>query len=536
MRKIPYLFTFLILILITEAAKAQDDVLVDFSSSSKGILVPRLTTDQRELLSNASQGLLLYDTDTESFWFYDEVWIELVSGQNGLRDKDRDTRVEVEQSPDEDQIRFTVNGEEKMSLTDQNLNLLHPDTSTLIGQDAGIANNSGSVPAVFNTFIGFKSGFTNYNDNIFFPYGGFIGDSIRTGNEGSDNTFIGNHSGFHNQRARHNTFIGSWSGYNTDKFGYDNYPEYLAFGPIGQLGSDNTFIGHASGFYNDGGKFNTYIGSRAGYTNGKTEPGNGEESSYNTIVGAHAADGIDGFNNTIVGALAARYEELNGAGSNNTIIGAQIGLGDGSIGQKNVIIGSQAGCLVGDKNVIIGYQAAGYGENFEGCFGSVGTGNVIIGHNLGGSAGDIDLGSEQLIIDNDLTTSPLLHGNFATDEIEINGSLKLPDFKVDSNLFANKNEILMEASDSIVFQVGQNKIVLNQNGITIEAVNLTIKTAVLLDIDALQMDTDASATMSLDAPIIILNSGMRQAARAGDPVVANPAGVITAGNPRILMN
>jgi len=77
------------------------------SDNNKGILLPRLTTSQRMAIPNPANSLLVFDTDTESFWWRGETaWIELISSNIGLRDTDGDTRVEVEQTVDKDEIVF----------------------------------------------------------------------------------------------------------------------------------------------------------------------------------------------------------------------------------------------------------------------------------------------------------------------------------------------------------------------------------------------------------------------------------------------
>ena len=38
-------------------------------STDKGVLIPRLNGEQRQMISNAATGLLVFGTDTESFWF-----------------------------------------------------------------------------------------------------------------------------------------------------------------------------------------------------------------------------------------------------------------------------------------------------------------------------------------------------------------------------------------------------------------------------------------------------------------------------------
>src|SRR4030095_15996058 len=57
--------------------------ILDVQSNSKGMLIPRLTTAQRNLIALPATGLLVFDTNTGSFWFKSASnWIELVDTLN----------------------------------------------------------------------------------------------------------------------------------------------------------------------------------------------------------------------------------------------------------------------------------------------------------------------------------------------------------------------------------------------------------------------------------------------------------------------
>ncbi len=59
---------------------------LDVSSNEKGMLMPRLNTLQRLLISNPAQGLLVYDTDINCFFFYNAAssnWQSLCTGGSG---------------------------------------------------------------------------------------------------------------------------------------------------------------------------------------------------------------------------------------------------------------------------------------------------------------------------------------------------------------------------------------------------------------------------------------------------------------------
>lgn len=55
---------------------------LDVSSTNKGVLVPRMTTVQRTAIAAPADGLLVYDTDTKTFWFNKTGpgWTQITSG------------------------------------------------------------------------------------------------------------------------------------------------------------------------------------------------------------------------------------------------------------------------------------------------------------------------------------------------------------------------------------------------------------------------------------------------------------------------
>ncbi|MBI4649045.1 MAG: hypothetical protein HY738_21265, partial [Bacteroidia bacterium] len=60
---------------------AHTSAMLDVKSSTKGMLVPRLTTEQRNAIASPATGLLVFDVSLGSFYFYnDSVWVNLTSG------------------------------------------------------------------------------------------------------------------------------------------------------------------------------------------------------------------------------------------------------------------------------------------------------------------------------------------------------------------------------------------------------------------------------------------------------------------------
>lgn len=82
---------------------------LDPTLEKKGILIPRMTTTEREAISTPANGLLVFDTTENSFWYYTIAWTELSNGSpSKIADLDGDTKIEVEKNSDEDIIRFST--------------------------------------------------------------------------------------------------------------------------------------------------------------------------------------------------------------------------------------------------------------------------------------------------------------------------------------------------------------------------------------------------------------------------------------------
>jgi len=65
----------------TDGSSADASAILDIKSNSKGMLVPRMTTAQRTGIASPAPGLLVYDTNTNSFWFYNGFgWTQITSG------------------------------------------------------------------------------------------------------------------------------------------------------------------------------------------------------------------------------------------------------------------------------------------------------------------------------------------------------------------------------------------------------------------------------------------------------------------------
>lgn len=63
----------------TDGAEAHPSAMLDVKSTTRGALFPRLNGAQRAAIAAPAEGLLVFDTDSKSFWFFDgTAWVELI--------------------------------------------------------------------------------------------------------------------------------------------------------------------------------------------------------------------------------------------------------------------------------------------------------------------------------------------------------------------------------------------------------------------------------------------------------------------------
>ncbi|MEM9850132.1 MAG: hypothetical protein AAF847_19735, partial [Bacteroidota bacterium] len=94
MQKIAQLvLTFFILILIAigtpliataqvaineDSSNPDASAMLDISSTDKGLLIPRMDSTARKNITNPASGLMVYDSTTNSFWYFEETaWTEI---------------------------------------------------------------------------------------------------------------------------------------------------------------------------------------------------------------------------------------------------------------------------------------------------------------------------------------------------------------------------------------------------------------------------------------------------------------------------
>ena len=189
-----------------DGASPDASAILDVKSSDKGVLVPRMNSTARNNINNPANGLLVYDTTTNSFWYFTTAWVEISSDNlNTLEDADNDTKIQVEKNNDEDIIRFDLKGTEFMRLNNGRIEVLNTGNSIFLGDGAG-GNDDYKVNT--NIFIGDSTGYHNSSGskNIAIGYEAlYHANSI-------DNTAIGYQALYNNTTGEGNLAIGIGAG------------------------------------------------------------------------------------------------------------------------------------------------------------------------------------------------------------------------------------------------------------------------------------------------------------------------------------
>jgi hypothetical protein len=142
---------------------------------------------------------------------------------NTITDADNNTQIQVEESANENKIRFDINGTERWVMDSTRLEPKNTGRSIFIGENVGLKDDLSDNE---NTFIGYQSGNSNITGSLNTSIGAYAGFS----STGNFNTFVGSNAGYSSTGLR-NTFLGYDAGYNAEG------------------SSGNVFIGHKAGYY-----------------------------------------------------------------------------------------------------------------------------------------------------------------------------------------------------------------------------------------------------------------------------------------------
>ncbi len=363
-------------------------------STDKGLLVPRMTSTNRTNINTPANGLLVFDTTTGSFWFFNNTaWAELKGGtSNGVADADNDTKIQVEETADEDKIRFDISGTERWVMDGTRLESVNTGNSVFIGAGAGANDNLNNNR---NTFIGNLAGNSNTSGplnvavgaeslsanttgagNVSLGYKALASNTtgninVATGNEaltanttGNFNVASGSKALSENTSGSQNVATGS-NALRANTTGNNNVAIGNSVLGLNITGDGNTAIGSSSLHQNSAGSTNVAVGVSALFSNttGSNNVASGSEAlSFNNTGHSNAATGnqslysnTTGFYNSAIG-FQALYN--NTTGSEN-IASGYLTMGNNTTGIRNTAIGTKAlqGNSIGDNNTAIGFNA-----------------------------------------------------------------------------------------------------------------------------------------------------------------------------------
>ena len=448
---------------------ANSSAMLDVKSTTKGMLVPRLTTLQRTNVNSPATGLLVFDTSFQCFFYFNgTTWVNLLSTSDYAGGPDVSLFAIVNEAGDTvfavypggvrinvaDSVAkasgskrgFAVGGFSSGKGFTHEFLRVTPD-SVRIYIDTSSAKASGSKRGF--AVGGFSSGKTLGQE-----YLRVCDDSVRIYVNDGDGKASGSKrgfavGGFNSSKANtgnylhvtpENTFLGYEAGINTTpdnpSAGDGKYNSFMGYraGFNNTSGQHNICLGHQAGYNISSGDYNTFIGTGSGF--------NYTSIGYNTCVGINSGHyTLTGQGNTFLGCNSGWIFE-NGGG--NTLIGTDCGRG-GNDGTYNPIAEAST------NNSMLGYKAGYYiegGDNnsFVGAYSGfnniTGSGNVF----LGSYAGYSETASNKLYIDNSSTTSPLIYGDFNTNILRFNANVGIniaPDesysLKVSGNVYVSGN-------------------------------------------------------------------------------------------------
>ena len=396
-------------------SKPDHSALLDLSSQSKGLLIPRMSLEQRGSILSPANGLMIYQTDFLSgFYYFDgREWKPMMTSTNANSVADANN--------------WGLTGNTGLTAG-----------SNFIGGDIPLEFRINSVTSAYidgatgKTFLGYRAGLGNTSTNVV-----AIGQSALAGsNTGGDNLAVGfqamnkNTTGIQNVGLGTNALYNNLGGSNNVAIGAGTLFTNVSGGSntaIGfqalnkNTGSNNLAFGVNALYLNQSGFLNTAVGNASLQNN--------LVGSSNTAIGSQALNKNTGSDNLAIG-VNALY--LNEGGFLNTAIG-NAALQNNLVGSGNTAIGSQAlQNSTGTGNLALGVNSlkdlsTGASNTSIGNYSGVnknGSGNIYIGFEAGKVVAST-IESNKLYIANSSTTQPTVYGDFSANFVSIGNNITL---------------------------------------------------------------------------------------------------------------
>ncbi|HZV69918.1 MAG TPA: tail fiber domain-containing protein [Saprospiraceae bacterium] len=374
----PFLKNFAQGISITPDGSPPDSsAILDIQSTTKGLLIPRMTLEERDAILMPVLGLTVFQTDdVQGFYFYDgSSWVPV-------------TRPATD-------INWTISGGDMYNNNEGNIGI---GTSTPSGK-MHISSSSDTTQLIIDASI------NQTNTHPFIKFRRSDGVELMWINsDHQSNTFMGYGSGrlnnSHSGAATNNTFIGSYAGY-SNTVGYGNTANGVAALSGNTLGYNNTATGLWALSSNTTACQNTAVGYDALFSqtysnNNMTWNSDNVAIGYAALTSNAPTSTINGISNTAVGSYALT---ANTIGYDNTGIGTSA-LYTNTTGHENTALGRQSLFYntIGEENTAGGYKSLRNN--------STGSGNTAFGnYSLTNSLGSFNTAVGYHALENNLTGS-----------------------------------------------------------------------------------------------------------------------------------
>jgi hypothetical protein len=410
--------------------------MLDVTSISKGLLIPRMKESEKKLIVQPAHSLLVYQTDVVPGYYYNSgtpgapVWTMLatpVSSWSLTGNAGTNPATNFLGTTDIQPLRFRIR------------NIWAGSIDSAKGTYIGF--RAGQNDALGNSAFGDKALSTNEQGSGLTAIGRSALEMNRGGHSntavgasalkentlGDWNTAVGTQAMLNNTTANENVAVGTFSMY--DNKGENNVGVGVYSLPKNE-GDNNVGVGHYALYTNTTGSWNIGVGSSA-LRNNTTGIGN-------IGIGISALNLNDtGTSNIGIGSFSLSKNKVD----NNTAVGAH-SLRENTSGEGNTALGYQTlrNNLVGDKNTALGYSALSKsttGLNTAVGYNALSTvdwgwDNTAIGveamSNADGTARNVAVGTRAL---RNCTSSPAANGNVAVGyEAALNNALGIDNVAV----------------------------------------------------------------------------------------------------------
>lgn len=239
--------------------RPDESAVLDISSSNKGLLMPRMTLQQRSNIQNPANGLIVYQTDMLSgFYFYDgKDWKSLTEAKS-IAGTDGDWTLigNAGTNPATNFIGTTDNQPLMFRVNNVSAGMINAAKSNVtFGTEAGSLSMTGANNVGMGTRALMNN--TSGSENLAFGYA-----ALQSNTSGLKNIAVGSSGLYSITTGQENVGIGFAAGY----FSTGSYNTIVGNGAaFKSTGNNNVGVGYQAGFNNALGSSSIFIGYQAGY-------------------------------------------------------------------------------------------------------------------------------------------------------------------------------------------------------------------------------------------------------------------------------